>query len=279
MTEDLLHITKEGKMSLREGILEEVSNEDYHSDKEYVSSSGLKKMFEKPKAFYEEYVKGQKPFISDKLQEAFDFGSYLHTLILEPHLLTEEYLIYEGEEKQEVSGKKSISRQNAELASKMFNKYNKSTVAIGDHEGELIQVSSFIEGGMAEQTLCTTLDGVKVKVRPDYRREFSDYGQIIDVKTTSEASLTPYQVGKICSKYGYALSAALYVDVVQALTGIEQEFYFLFLSKKGTNQVELFKASEAFLQRGRDQYQIAIKALKKARETGIYYSAKVQELL
>jgi len=278
MTEDLLHITKEGKMSLKSGILDGISNEDYHSDREFVSSSALKLMLEKPKAYYLQYVKEEPTFISDKLQEAFDLGSYIHTLLLEPHLLAEEYLIYEGEEKQEVSGKTSISLANAQLASKMFNKYNRAKVAIGDHEGELVQVSSFIEGGMAEQTLCTTLDGVKVKVRPDYRREFSDYGQIIDVKTTSEVSLTSYQVGKICSKYGYALSAALYVDVVQALTGIEQEFYFLFLSKKGTNQVELFKASEAFLQRGRDQYQIAIKALKKARETGIYYSAKVQEL-
>ena len=263
---------------LKNGILDNISNEDYHSDKEYVSSSALKKLFEKPKAFYLEYIKGEKPFISDRLQEAFDFGSYLHTLVLEPHLLNEEYVIYEGDEKQEVSGKTSISRDNAELASKMFNNYNGSTVRIGEHEGELVRVSSFIKDGMAEQTLCTELDGIKVKVRPDYRREFLDYGQIVDVKTTSEASLTPYKVEKICAKLGYALSAALYVDVVKELTGLDQEFYFLFLSKKGNQQVELFKASEAFLQRGRDQYKLALRSLAKARETGIYYSATVPEL-
>lgn len=258
---------------LKEGILEDISNEDYHEDKEYVSSSGLKKMFDKPKAFYEEYVKGVKPYYSANLLRAFDFGSYLHTLILEPHLLDKEYIIGKEEE-----GKKSILKEDAELASKMYNAYAKATVAIGDHDGELVKLSSFIEGGVAEQTLCTTLDGIKVKVRPDYRRELGDYGQIVDVKTTSESSLTPYQVGKICSKYGYALSAALYVDVVKELTGLDQEFYFLFLSKKGGLQVELFKASDSFLQRGREQYQLAIARLKKARETGIYYSAKVQEL-
>jgi hypothetical protein len=75
------------------------------------------------------------------------------------------------------------------------------------------------------------------------------------------------------------LPAALYVDVVQQLTGIEQEFYFLFLSKKGTNQVELFKASDSFLERGRKQYTLALKRLKKARETGIYYAANVPELI
>lgn len=263
---------------LKNGILEDISNEDYHNDKEYVSSSGLKKMFDKPKAFYEEYVKGVKPYYSENLLRAFDFGSYLHTLILEPHLLDKEYLICDEQSSTKPEDKKVILREDAELASKMYNAYAKATVAIGDHDGKLVKLSSFIEGGVAEQTLCTALDGIKVKVRPDYRRELGDYGQIVDVKTTSESSLTPYQVGKICSKYGYALSAALYVDVVKELTGLDQEFYFLFLSKKGSLQVELFKASEDFLQRGREQYQIALKRLKKARETGIYYSAKVQEL-
>lgn len=258
---------------LKNGILTDIPNDVYHSNKEYVSSSGLKKMFEDPKRFYEEYVKGEQPFISARLQEAFDFGSYLHTLILEPHLLGEEYSI-----EKEVEGKKTISKENAELANKMFNKYQKSSILLGEQGQEVLTpMNTFIEGGYAEQTICTSMDGIKIKVRPDYRREFSDYGQIIDVKTTSESSLTSYSVQKICAKYGYALSAALYVDAVEKITGVEQEFYFLFLSKK-SQQVALFKASEAMLERGRDQYQIALKRLKEARKTGIYYTASVPEL-
>ena len=263
-------------MKLKEGILDNISNNAYHSDKEYESSSTLKKMFENPKEYYRTRVKGEEAYIPPRLQEAFDFGSYLHTLILEPHLLDHEYHI--GTEGK--VGKKSISMDNAVLANKMFNKYNKETIELGEQGKEsLVKLNTFIEGGIAEQTLCTTLDGIKVKVRPDYRREFLDHGQIVDVKTTSEASLTPYKVDKICAKYGYALSAALYVDVVQQLTGIEQEFYFLFLSKKGINQVEIFKASDSFLERGRKQYTLALKRLKKARETGIYYAANVPELI
>jgi len=275
---------------LEEGIKDDLSNNDYHLDKEYLSSSSLKLMYKDPKAYYAQYIEGEKSFIPPALQAAFDFGSYMHTLILEPEKLQEEYTI-----DIPVEGKTLITEAQNKLAGKMLTKYKEASMRLGKQGAEQeVRLSSFIEGGVAEESFFTTLEGVKVKCRSDYRREFytSDSileclnptgklnlnAQIIDVKTTSEEKLTIKKCEKICHSFGYALSAALYVDIIKQVTGIEHDFYFLFCSKKGTNEVRLYKASTAFLERGRVEYKEALKQVRDARESGIYYETKVGEL-
>jgi len=275
-------------MSLKLGINESISNKDYHSDKEFVSSSGLKLLYNDPKAYYERYVLGVEESTPPRLQAAFDFGSYLHTMILEPELLGDEYLIYSGPEEDEEAidsmreanpDRTIITASQVKAANTLYKEYSGETVELGSH-GDVkdVPLSSFFQDGEAEQTFCAEIDGVKIKVRCDYRKETSDGTcSIQDVKTTSGKRLSRYDVEKTCEKYGYALSAALYCDVVEAVTGKRHDFYFLFLSKNGGG-ARMFKASETFLKRGRDQYQIALKRLKKAKETGVYYEHRLEEL-
>jgi len=275
-------------MTLKLGINEKISNADYHADKEFVSSSGLKLMYTDPKAYYEQYVLGETRTTPPALRRAFDFGSYLHTMILEPELLSDEYLIFTGSEEDEEAiqsmrdgnpDKTIITESQVKAANAMYKDYTGTSVKLG-HHGEVkdVALSSFFTGGEPEQTFCAELDGVKVKVRCDYRKETEDGTcSIQDVKTTSLKRLSRYDAEKTCEKYGYHISAALYCDVVKEITGKEHDFYFLFLSKNGGG-VELFKASKEFLKRGRDQYQVALKRLKKARETNIYYEHVVEEL-
>ena len=273
-------------MKLQDGIHEGISNFDYHSDREYLSSSVVKLLYEDPKAFHAKYILGEKEKTPARLQEAFDFGSYLHTLILEPELLSDEYRIYTGAREDEgwkdfVKANKKftvVTESQVKAANALYQKYKAESVLLGNQgEAEEVPLSSFFEKGYAEQTFCGELEGVKIKVRPDYRREFSDFGSIQDVKTTSEKSLTRYRVEKICTKYGYHISAAMYVDLVEKLTGKRQDFYFLFLSKS-SKQVAMFKASEAMLKRGRDQYKLALKRYKEAKETGVWYEHVIEEL-
>ena len=49
------------------------------------------------------------------------------------------------------------------------------------------------------------------------------------------------------------------------------------MSKKD-HKVALYRASEEMLERGRAEYLEAIEKLKIARETGIYFENKIQEL-
>lgn len=284
-----MKLDQEDTPKLSRGFTKGISNEDYHNDRTHVSSSGLKLMLTNPKLYFEQYVLG-KPNEEDKPQTAYDFGSYVHTRVLEPHLLEEEYAIFEGKKKagkawedfkeEHGEGKILLSRSQVDMADKMLYSYENSGVEIGKHGFNTeVGYKTFFTGGDAELTACTDLLGIDVKVRFDYYKNKNGFASINDVKTTSVASLDLDNVQEICDRYNYDLSAALYVDVAQDLTGKEHDFYFLFMSKKPPFDVRLFRASEQMLQRGREKYQTALIRLSEARETGIYYESKIQELL
>jgi hypothetical protein len=272
---------------LEEGFTADIKNQDYHDDRDYVSSSGLKLMLHNPKLYYDQYVLGKED-TSDKPQAAFDFGSYIHTRVLEPEKLEEEYAIYEGatkrgkkwdEFKENNPDKILLSLSQVKMADQMMEAYENDGVEIGRHGFDTkVAFSSFFKNGDAELTACTSLLDIPVKVRFDYYKNKNGYASINDVKTTAEGVLSLENIQNICDRYHYDLSAALYTDVATALTGEKHDFYFLFMSKKPPFDVRLFRASEEMLQRGRDKYQQALVNLGEARQTGVYYESKIEEI-
>jgi len=79
---------KEGAVvKLKTGI-NECTNEQYHSDKRFLSSSNLKLILKDVPRFKNEVIDGNRQNVS---KPAFDEGSYAHTLILEPHMVQKEY--------------------------------------------------------------------------------------------------------------------------------------------------------------------------------------------
>ena len=269
---------------LKLGINDYVSNEDYHGDREYISSSGLKTILNDPRKFYKEYILNEK---GNTASSAMDLGSYIHCAILEPDQMDKEFAIYDGvqrrgkkfeEFKEKHENKIIITNSQAALATQLINSFKHAKVVIGKQGWDKeVSVSSFYEGGYAEQTVCAEINGVKVKIRTDYRKEFEDFGSINDIKTTGDNVDNIRGAAMVCSNFDYDLSAALYVDVVSMVTGKPHDFYFTFLSKQN-GECRMYKASESMLERGRQKYREAIEKLKEARESGIYYVNKIQEL-
>ena len=258
------------------GFNPDISNDDYHADREFVSSSALKLILRDPKEYFKVYVKNEKDNGISK--SAFDFGTYVHALILEPDTVEDEFAIFDGKTRRgkvyeefvaDNGGKIIITTSQANKAKDMVDqlKANKKINNILD-----------LKEGSVEQTLCVELDGVKIKVRTDYNNQTAaiigehviPFGLIVDVKTTSDP-IDKFSIGKTIARYDYDLSAALYIDVLQEQLGTEQTFIFCFLSKI-TNEVELYQASDDMIENGRRKYKAAIKQLKEARRTGIYYS-------
>ena len=253
---------------LKLGINDDITNEDYHGDREYESSSSLKLYLKDPKEYHNRYI--LKLPREEKYKGAYDFGSYIHSLILEPEKVDDEYAIFEGasrrgnaykEFKAENEGKIIITRSQFLQAQSILEAYTEHQLA-----------SSMVTRGKAEQTLCVELEGMKIKVRADYVK----YGQIIDVKTTSDP-VDRFAVGKTVVRFDYDLSAALYVDAFTKYFGNEFEFYFLFINKM-SNEIEVLKASKNLLENGRRKYKKSIELLKKARETGKYFEEGIQEV-
>ena len=260
------------------GFNNEVSNEDYHGDRTYVSSSALKLILKDPKEYFKVYVKNEKNNIS---RAAFDFGTYVHALVLEPDTIERDFAIFEGasrrgkvydEFKKANEGKIILTQSQALKADGMVENLRKNKKA-----NDIIDLAE----GAVEQTLCVELDGVKVKVRTDYNNQTAaiinehviPFGLIVDVKTTSDP-IDKFSIGKTIARYDYDLSAALYIDALQEQLGTEQTFIFCFMSKL-TNEVEMYQASDEMIENGRRKYKAAIKKLKAARETGIYFDENV----
>lgn len=264
-------------------MIKQMSNEEYHGERDHISSSGLKLMLKDPKSYYEQYVLG----IRQESTQAMDFGTYIHALILEPDTVEEEFAIWEGAQRRgkdyeefEKANKNKIilTRSQVEQADVFLTAYEESSIVIGKHGyEEAVPIPTFFEDGVPEESMFAEIDGVKVKARFDYRREFDDFGSINDIKTTSYAVNGVEDAVKICGFYDYDLSAALYVDVAKEVTGKEHDFYFLFCSKKD-GKFSLFRASKEFLDVGRKKYKEAISRIKRARETGIYYDNKIPEI-
>jgi hypothetical protein len=248
----------------------ELSNTEYHSERKHFSSSALKLYLKDPIEFHKQYILGEFPAIPAPLQAAFDFGSYVHTLVLEPHLEEEEYVYYDGmcsEEKAELvesnPNKIVITNSQVTQATRMMSNFNKT---VFHPDGK--KINSFFKKGKAEESFFTELDGMSVKVRTDYRKATKRAASINDVKTTSK-NINLKNIKKICEDLDYDLSAALYLDVVQQVTGQEHDFYFLFMGKKDYKS-EIFRASPEFIARGREKYKRAIEGIKKSMETGIW---------
>ena len=269
---------------MKNGFNEKISNHDYHFDREYLSSSGLKLANKDKRGFYKKYVKGEGENISSS---AMDLGSYIHARILEPEVVEKEFAIFTGasrrgkvwkEFEEENEDKIIITKSQKNHTDDLIHEFERSKILIGELENEReVMVSSFFSKGRAEETLCGEIDDVKVKVRFDYRKEWDSFGSINDIKTTGAYVSTKEEAKEVCDMFDYDLSAALYVDLAEQETGKKHDFFFCFLCKKN-GKTYMYKAGEAMLARGREKYKKALAYIKDARETGIYYRNVIEEL-
>lgn len=246
------------------------TNLEYHSDTDYISSSGLKLLLDDEDAFYRKYVLKEK----SESTSFFDFGTYIHALVLEPETVEDDFLIcpinsrygklYETFKLQAKEENKIIilekERKQAEGMLKEFNK--------------CIHSKKIMQDGVAEQTYCYTGTLFSSKVRAD----FLGSNFIMDVKTTS-APLTKDSLQGVIKKYKYNLSAALYMDVMNKfLDGAVEKFYFIFLNKL-TNEIQVVQLSEELLNEGRLLVSKAVEKFHKLKEDGFFEVDKQREVM
>lgn len=244
---------------LQPGFNEYMDDTVYHGDREYVSSSALKDVLFDLRKYYNRYVKGE--FDPEEAnQPQFVEGRYVHSLILEPHKVEDAFITYDGVKRGKVWEEFKAANSDKEIIGNILESKGKRYIESFKNNKDAFEL---IKDGEAEKSACAILDGVKVKIRADYLRN----DMIVDLKTT-KSSLEVRQIAKSCAKYHYDLSAALYVDVIQKITGVEVPFMLIFIDKN-TFDVAVFKASQQMIENGRRKYKAALKKLKQYRETPI----------
>lgn len=283
-------------------LSEELSNEDYHAEKEHVSGSFLHTLLA--------YCPAKAKFTPPKDAAHFIFGTTAHTNMLEKHRFDSAYirLPEQSEFKDLITSEAGIkSFLKAEGVAGYSSKSLPELLEMVDRTGKnphiwhriLKQVEDeakgrlivpgkdydrvmtmrevvmnngamreVVESGSPEVSIFVMIHGVKVKVRID--RITAD-ACIVDYKSTKSAQ--PEEFGRHAMNLGYWLKMALQHDAFHAYYGrpptavklLAQEKEEPFLAK-------LYRLSDFQLNEGRMQYQAALALYKRCKETNTWPS-------
>lgn len=203
---------------------------------------------------------------------AMKFGRAVHAAILEPNKYTSEFVTFSGDRRTKAgkeeyqalieSGKEIISSEDAENVRAMVNALPHSAI-------------NLINGAEKEKALFWTdpETGVECKGRLDA----IGGGLVIDYKTTTDASTEAFT--REAMRYGYDLQAAMYLTAAELNGYGNCEFVFIAQEKSAPFAVNIIRASEAFIDRGRWIMQDLLRKWKECDKTGEWPGYGENELI
>jgi len=249
-------------------ISKEMSNMEYHMEKEHKSSSTFTRLlFNRSDHFF-------KNDFPEFLQLVCDEGSLFHTMLGEPHEFENEYSTTDTPKWLFEGGKPIVNPKFMEERKKQA-RYKKTLVTNADvakMEKKVAmcyskpKIKRLMEHAIPERSFFGEIKGFKVKVRPDLICfETDDDGQvtkvrIIDIKTSGE--LTNVKNASLsCFKYGYWVPNYMYQTLVQDMllaAGVDLpvSFDYLFQCRKKTNhKCGLFKSTDKIYEMGKADFE------------------------
>lgn len=249
-------------------IIPDMPSADYHAHPA-VSKSVLDKLARSP-LHARAYLDGTR----DEPTAAMNFGTALHTAVLEPRRFADEYHVFEGERRTK-AGKEAyelLLATGATILSRAdFDAVLAMELSIRQHPvaGQLLQDKD----GIAEPSVFwqhpTT--GLECKCRPDWWLQGG--GIVVDLKTTEDAS--PAGFARSIAQYRYHVQAAHYMTGTQA-----KMFFFVAVEKKAPYAVAVYELDADALQTGHKLRERDLDQYASCVEFGTWpgYPAEIQTL-
>lgn len=247
---------------------EGISNKDYHGLKDFVSSSQFKKAMDDHTTFlYYQNNKVQDEPWSPSKTNAKDLGSLVHTLLLEPHELENEFIFinthgvnFRNKEGQVLKAKYiAMAKKEGKILLKTTD-LAVATKMVASVRAHPFAWKLLTEKGKSELSGFYESNGVKQRIRPD-RLSFSR--GIVDVKTIEDIEQFEYFARHV---WHYDLSAYQYKHGHKLITGEDVDFWFVVVERTAPYRVEVRRASELFLKRGQKKYNKAVANVLIARD-------------
>ena len=251
------------------GIYKDLPNEVYHRSAG-ISNSGIGLLIPPncPALYHYQYLSGE---YERKENKAFDIGSAVHTLVLEPEKFDGQYACItdkppvrrgaEGQKKydefmSQYEGKTVLSIEDFATAKAMADAVRKHAVF------KEIHGTGCVEDSIA---WIDPESGVLLRTRPDfYNSRF-----ILDVKTTKD--IRPHVFQRSVFEYGYHRQGALACDGLSAATGINYDKVILFVvGKDKPHFVRAYILTQQALERGRAEYKLGARCYAHCMKTGIW---------
>lgn len=236
-----------------------MNNKEYHASPA-VSNSKLSRFLESPRLMN----------TPRKKTPSLRWGSLVHTIILEPQLIGDEWaLMPEGLDKGKGAKAREeeflLANEGKEIVSHdEFTQLSAIAAAVknDDEAAALLSGEGVNESSYFWQDAVT---GIPMRCRPD---RYRDDGLLVDVKTTP--SVEHYAFRRSVWDFGYDRQSALYTDGIEAMTGRRPRgFAFIAIEGKDAPEifVQVFVMTEADIEIGRKRYRKALDLMDQYNKT------------
>ncbi|MDX2732832.1 PD-(D/E)XK nuclease-like domain-containing protein [Streptomyces sp. PA03-2a] len=247
-------------------VIDGMSADDYHADRDSVSSTGLRKILAPG-------CPAQFKYDRDNPQphkKEFDLGHAAHLLVLG-----------DGPELEVIDApdwKKADTRELRDLA------YAEGKVPLLTKDHDMVQAMAaairqhpvagplFAPGtGVAEQSIFWTdaATGVRCRIRPDWLKQLPGLTLCVDYKTIKAAD--PETVSKAIRDHGYHQQDPFYIDGIwAALQPEDVRFVFVFQSKIAPYLITVRELTDQVRDIGRAKNERALRVFADCTATGIW---------
>lgn len=243
--------------------LNKCTNHEYHNDCNFYSSSDYKTLLKSPFEFYENKIL-KVAREEEESKDHFALGSLTHSLILEPHLVAEEYAVYPGmvrrgkeyeEFRKENPDRTIVTKSQNSKALAHQRAYKNAPLAV-----QLLQECE------SEFTIVAEWNGIPTKVRCDSINV--NKGYIVDIKTSS-FPVDPFSFKETVQRWQYDLSAALYAEIAAKHYGKPFDFYWICI-QSADSEVQCYKMGHETRLKGFSKILKAAQVYKDCLKSGVW---------
>lgn len=242
----------------------DIELEAYLNERTHVSASGLKRLLLSP-LHLQRYLLRQH-----ESTPQLDFGTAAHCALLEPERFAREYLTLPVQKVDlfHEADLALIAEERREPVHFITEAQMAAIEGIRAEVEKLPEVVRMLREGLPERSVFwrDEASGIRCKVRPDML-VLPDI--ILELKTTFDASLAVFQRTLLMQRYH--LSAAMYRQGVQHITGHPPSYVYLVASRNPPYQVQTFVPSPAMLREGEKMFRAALNKLNAEPDLRSHY--------
>lgn len=208
----------------------------------------------------------------------FALGTAAHAAILEPEKFANDFVTFKGKVRRGNAWEEFEAESIRAGKTVVNTREHDEAVAIRDAVFRNKRAAQYLSGGQPEFSMIWNLksaDGsinFRCKGRGDYLSSV-----VADLKTTKDAS--PKAFARACANYGYFGQAAWYSDGYRILTGQTKPFVIIAVESSAPYVVQVYRLSEAALERGREQYMSLVGKLDYCTKNNFWGGYSEQEEL
>lgn len=270
------------------GCYPNLSNEEYHGAKEYVSRSGIMDFDRNPYNYWAKHLNPDRP--KRDATPAMILGSAFHIYCLEDSKFWETYDVklehFTKKHLIELHGKEKgeFLFFDQKITESVMKKGNKTIISHDDYHHMKKMLDNITMNHKAIELLRDARiensffwqdkeSGLLLKARPDILQP----NMIIDLKTTSDASPRAFQNEMV--KYGYHVQFAMIRDAVEAVEGHRiNSFINIVIETKYPYSMGIYMIDEEAVDEGERKYKEICFEMIEAFKTNKYKDYGVQTI-